>query len=81
MRFSVSLMLNPVLSLTFRLWHQLTVALEDLVKSPHFEKSEDLVGLYEHFIRDFETKLNQLSLAKIVVQISRRITGLHCLIA
>eukprot|EP01116_Phalansterium_solitarium_P018504 TRINITY_DN4916_c0_g1_i1.p1 TRINITY_DN4916_c0_g1~~TRINITY_DN4916_c0_g1_i1.p1 ORF type:complete len:396 (-),score=149.29 TRINITY_DN4916_c0_g1_i1:355-1518(-) len=56
-----------------KLWHQLTQSLEQLIVSPNFQKADELVRLYEHFIRDFETRLNQLSLAKMLVVISKRI--------
>lgn len=48
-----------------RLWHQLTVKLLAYVKQPKV----DMVGLYENFIADFETKLNALSLVEIIALI------------
>jgi len=43
------------------------------VKFPQFDKGTELVELYERFIRDFESKMNQLELVKIVILIVRQI--------
>ncbi|KAL7749532.1 26S proteasome regulatory subunit [Sorochytrium milnesiophthora] len=43
-----------------KLWHQLTLALEQFVALP--EASTYLLSLYENFILDFESKLNKLTL-------------------
>jgi len=47
------------------------------VDSPYFDKGDELVTLYEKFIRDFETRINQLKLIKIVLRIARQITDLE----
>jgi len=51
------------------LWHQLTLKLENVVSTPAFDSGEDLLNLYNNFIKDFETKLNQLVLVKICLRI------------
>lgn len=53
-----------------KLWHQLTHKLQAVVKLPVFRQGDVLVQLYERFITDFELKLNLLTLAQIVVEIS-----------
>lgn len=60
-----------------RLWHQLTIKLEELVANPYFDKGTELVTLYENFIREFETKINQLRFVRIVLSILRQITDLN----
>jgi len=54
-----------------RLWHNVTLKVVELVELPEMRANPFVIGLYENFIRSFETKLNQLTLAKIVVVISR----------
>jgi len=56
-----------------RLWHQLSVKLESVVQSPAFKIGHVLVRLYQNFISDFGSKLNQLRLAQIAVVISETI--------
>ncbi|KAJ3313256.1 26S proteasome regulatory subunit [Boothiomyces sp. JEL0838] len=47
-----------------KLWHQLTVALEKLLANP---KSHSLlIPLYNNFVKDWESKMNQISLVKFV---------------
>jgi len=56
-----------------KLWHQLTVKVEQLVKNRYFDNNNELVQLYNGFIKDFEKKMNQLTLSKILLSISRQI--------
>jgi len=53
-----------------KLWHQLTIKLESFVNLPQTQ-NEQLLQFYSRFIKDFETKINQLSLVKICIVISR----------
>lgn len=53
-----------------KLWHQLTLALLDLVKSPTLSGSDDLRDLYENFVVDFEHRINQLSLVRIALAVA-----------
>ncbi|XP_071134795.1 26S proteasome non-ATPase regulatory subunit 13-like [Mytilus edulis] len=57
-----------------KLWHQLTLRLLKFVKHPTFAKGDGLVKLYEHFISDFEHRINPLALAEMGVCIVRQIT-------
>ena len=57
---------------TKRLWHQLSVKLLEFVQLEQ-AKHLNLVEIYEHFISDFETKINQLTLVEIVVFIVKQI--------
>lgn len=49
-----------------KLWHQLTLKLDAFVRRPESAK-EDLVGLYDNFIVDFETRLNPFYLVEIII--------------
>jgi len=60
-----------------KLWHQLTLVLEALVDSRLLQNQADLLGLYDFFVKDFESRLNQLTLAKILVKISRSFSVLQ----
>jgi 26S proteasome regulatory subunit N9 len=53
---------------TRKLWHQLT---EELKVAVHNQDIDDLRGLYEHFIKEFQSKLNPVSLVQIFVGITR----------
>jgi len=51
---------------TKKLWHQLTVALQELVKDDYFNKGNELIAFYKKFITDFEKKLNPLALVELL---------------
>ncbi|EPS66042.1 hypothetical protein M569_08736, partial [Genlisea aurea] len=55
-----------------KLWHQLTLKLEQFVSLPMFQAGDALIKLYHNFITDFETKINLLKLAHFTVVVSRR---------
>lgn len=57
-----------------KLWHQLTVALEELCARGDLADQELLVDLYRNFVAQFADKVNQLKLAHIVVSVSGHIT-------
>jgi 26S proteasome regulatory subunit N9 len=48
-----------------KLWHQLTIALNDFVNDYGNRRDDNFIQLYSKFILKFEGKLNQLELAKI----------------
>jgi 26S proteasome regulatory subunit N9 len=56
-----------------RLWHQLTLRLVALIE--HWQErgfqSDVVLAFYHQFLRDFETRINPVSLTQIVVGISR----------
>ncbi|EPZ37009.1 hypothetical protein O9G_005315 [Rozella allomycis CSF55] len=54
-----------------KLWHQLTVELEDFVH--HKESARFLQPIYSNFIADFEKEINQLSLVKIAHAVSKQL--------
>jgi hypothetical protein len=62
-------------SYNIRLWHQLTLHLIELAKNPVALEKLNLVELYKNFIVSFETKLNQLSFVRILVDLSRQLQG------
>ncbi|CAH9120149.1 unnamed protein product [Cuscuta europaea] len=55
-----------------KLWHQLTLKLEEFVSLSIFQAGDALIQLYHNFITDFETKINLLKLAHFAVIVSRR---------
>ncbi|CAN4107115.1 unnamed protein product [Withania somnifera] len=57
-----------------KLWHQLTLKLEQFVVLPVFQAGDGLIQLYHNFITDFETKINLLKLAHFGVIVSRQYT-------
>ncbi|KAJ3204916.1 26S proteasome regulatory subunit [Entophlyctis luteolus] len=54
-----------------KLWHQLTVALNEFVALPH--AAPFLVPLYNEFVSDWQNRMNQLSLVQFVARASRTI--------
>jgi len=55
-----------------KLWHQLTVALENFVNHTYWRNTRDerlMTELYERFIKEFEVKMNQLKLVKVALAI------------
>ncbi|KIY66145.1 hypothetical protein CYLTODRAFT_444888 [Cylindrobasidium torrendii FP15055 ss-10] len=56
---------------TRKLWHQLTTKLFEFLEHPASPKFH--VDLFEHFVRDFESKLNQLRLVQLAVKVSKQI--------
>ncbi|KAF7127738.1 hypothetical protein RHSIM_Rhsim11G0028300 [Rhododendron simsii] len=55
-----------------KLWHQLTLKLEQFVSLSAFQAGDSLIQLYHNFIADFETKINLLKLAHFAVIVSRQ---------
>ncbi|KDP30362.1 hypothetical protein JCGZ_17091 [Jatropha curcas] len=55
-----------------KLWHQLTLKLEEFVAQAVFKAGDALIQLYHNFICDFETKINLLKLAHFAVIVSRQ---------
>jgi len=55
-----------------KLWHQLTLKLEQFVALAVFQAGDPLIQLYHNFITDFETKINLLKLAHFAVIVSRQ---------
>ncbi|XP_049386999.1 26S proteasome non-ATPase regulatory subunit 13 homolog B [Solanum stenotomum] len=55
-----------------KLWHQLSLKLEQFVALAVFQAGDTLIQLYHNFITDFETKINLLKLAHFAVIVSRQ---------
>lgn len=55
-----------------KLWYQLTVAIQEFLILPNSFPFQ--IPLYNHFITDFENKINSLKLVEIAVVISQRFT-------
>ncbi len=47
----------------------------DVIELPEMKADPQLIGLYHNFIKNFESKLNQLTLAKMVIAISKAYAG------
>lgn len=52
-----------------KLWHQLTLKVQELVNQPSLKSGDNLIQLYNNFINTFENKINPLSLIEIVAHI------------
>ncbi|KAG0497882.1 hypothetical protein HPP92_002238 [Vanilla planifolia] len=57
-----------------KLWHQLTLKLDQFVALALVQAGDTLIQLYHNFITDFETKINLLKLAHFAVVVSRQYT-------
>lgn len=55
-----------------KLWHQLTLKCLEFVRKPEFKQGTVLIDMYEHFIVDFEHRINTLSLVEICLPIVRQ---------
>ncbi|XP_010494676.1 PREDICTED: 26S proteasome non-ATPase regulatory subunit 13 homolog A-like isoform X1 [Camelina sativa] len=55
-----------------KLWHQLTIKLEQFIALAVFQAGDALIQFYHNFITDFETKINLLKLAHFAVVVSRQ---------
>ena len=55
-----------------RLWHQLTMKLEECVALPAFQEGDLLIQLYHSFVTDFEHKISPLKLGHLAVAVSSR---------
>uniref|UniRef100_A0A2P2MUH5 Extra-large guanine nucleotide-binding protein 3-like n=1 Tax=Rhizophora mucronata TaxID=61149 RepID=A0A2P2MUH5_RHIMU len=55
-----------------KLWHQLTLKLEQFVALAVCQAGDALIQLYHNFITDFETKINLLKLSHFAVIVSRQ---------
>ncbi|CAD7704285.1 unnamed protein product [Ostreobium quekettii] len=53
-----------------KLWHQLTLRLEEVFQDTSFRRGNALIRLYTGFITDFASKLNLLKLAQMAVTVS-----------
>ncbi|KAI8474163.1 MAG: 26S proteasome regulatory subunit [Monoraphidium minutum] len=56
-----------------KLWHQLTLKLEECFRKPEFNQGDLPVRLYNGFVADFGAKLNLLRLAHLAVHASKHI--------
>ncbi|KAK9816790.1 hypothetical protein WJX72_005132 [[Myrmecia] bisecta] len=55
-----------------KLWHQLTVKLEEALTQAEFRRGDFLIPLYEHFIASFAHKINLLKLAHIAITVAQQ---------
>lgn len=59
-----------------RLWHQLSVLVEEFIELPDVKETVDLPLFFRKFVWDFANKLNQLTLVHFAVKISKQIKDL-----
>ncbi|XP_059046792.1 26S proteasome non-ATPase regulatory subunit 13 isoform X2 [Achroia grisella] len=52
-----------------KLWHQLTLKVQELVNQPSLKSGDNLIQLYNNFLSTFENKINPLSLIEICAHI------------
>ncbi|XP_065014773.1 26S proteasome non-ATPase regulatory subunit 13 homolog A-like isoform X3 [Musa acuminata AAA Group] len=55
-----------------KLWHQLTLKLEQFVRLAVVQAGDSLIQLYHNFIAEFETKINLLKFAHFAVVVSHQ---------
>jgi 26S proteasome regulatory subunit N9 len=55
-----------------KLWHQLTVAIEESLQVADFRTPDVLIPFYNEFLSGFAHKLNPLRLAHIAVSVSEQ---------
>ncbi len=55
-----------------KLWHQLTVSIEESLSVPEFRNPDVLIHFYSEFIAVFAHKLNPLRLAHIAVTVAEQ---------
>ncbi|XP_041971223.1 26S proteasome non-ATPase regulatory subunit 13 [Aricia agestis] len=55
-----------------KLWHQLTLKLQELVVKPSLQKDDNLIQLYNNFLTTFENKINPLSLVEIIAHVVKQ---------
>ena len=55
-----------------KLWHQLTVKLEQLIQQPEFQEGAFMVALYQNFVSGFAHKINLLKLAFFAVAVGKQ---------
>jgi len=58
-----------------KLWHQLTIKVEEIIAIKEIQ-NEELLQFYLKFIKDFEGRINKLSLVKMCIIISNQIHDL-----
>ena len=62
-------------TLALRLWHQLTQKLFDFFDHPLSQPYR--VDVFDKFVRDFESRLNQLRLVEMGVKVSKDLDSTH----
>lgn len=62
---------GKLIYINYRLWHQLTLKLVEFFDHPLSRPYR--VDVFDRFVRDFESKLNQLKLVEMGVKVAREI--------
>lgn len=63
--FSSTVHFKHLSNLINRLWYQLSEALLQYIEDPSLHKGEALIKLYEGFVKEFETKFDQVKFIQI----------------
>uniref|UniRef100_A0A061RB77 26S proteasome regulatory subunit N9 n=1 Tax=Tetraselmis sp. GSL018 TaxID=582737 RepID=A0A061RB77_9CHLO len=59
-----------------KLWHQLTLQLEEAIAQPEFQEGDLLIQLYNNFVSEIAQKINLLKLAHIVTAVAKQYADL-----
>jgi len=62
---------------TAKLWHQLTLLLEEAIALPEFQDGDLLIRLYDGFVSEIAQRINLLKLAHVVTAVAKRYTDLQ----
>mmetsp|Transcript_18359 Transcript_18359/g.51454 ORF Transcript_18359/g.51454 Transcript_18359/m.51454 type:complete len:389 (-) Transcript_18359:270-1436(-) len=60
-----------------KLWHQLTLLLEEAISQPEFQEGDLLIQLYDNFVAEIAQKINLLKLAHMITAVAKRYTDLQ----
>ena len=67
------------LTMSRRLWHQMTLTLVEFFDHPQSRPYR--VDVFDRFVRDFESKLNQLRLVEMGVKVAREIDSAFSIVS
>jgi 26S proteasome regulatory subunit N9 len=58
-----------------KLWYQLTLAVEEFLAHPDSAEPPRRIDVFEHFVKGFKDKINQLRLVGMAVRAARQLQG------
>lgn len=59
-----------------KLWHQLTLKVQEIVKHSYFSENGRTIELYKRFVSDFEHRMNPLVLIELVILVAKQMKDL-----
>merc|ERR1712002_311831 len=57
-----------------KLWHQLTLKILSFIRETNFQEQDVLSNMYEHFVSDFDHKINPLSLVEFSIHVIKEMS-------